>query len=121
MSDREIIAAAVIAARPGLDYLCLGGLRPAADSSGYVTTTQADLTTANSGASLAERVVVVTTHVTCETDGATAPVRGLFGTRTLHGHGAHVAVHARTAPPSGKQEPEIGDGSAPEPTDETAS
>lgn len=121
VSDREIMAEAVIAARPGLDYLCLGGPRPAADSSGYVTTAQADLTAANSGTSLAERVLVVTTHVTCETDGATAPVRGLFGTRTLHGHGAHIAVRPRMVPSHDEQEPENVDDSTPDSTDETAS
>lgn len=111
-SDREIMAEAVIAARPGLGYLCLGGPQPAPGTPGYVTTAQADLAAADSGTSLTERVLVVTTHVTCETDGATAPVRGLFGTRTLHGHGAHVAVHPRTAVP-----PDNDDSPTPDPDD----
>ncbi|WP_420439522.1 hypothetical protein [Candidatus Poriferisodalis sp.] len=93
-SEREIIAETVIASRPGLDYLCQAGPQPPAGSAGYVTTAQAELSAADSDTDAVQQVLVVTTHVTCETDGATAPVRGLFGTRTLHGHGAHVAVTA---------------------------
>ena len=89
---RELMAEAVIGARPGLDYLCLGDPGPAPGRAGLVTETAAEVTAAQSAAGVAQRVLIVTTHVTCHTDGATAPVRGLFGTRTLHGHGAHVAV-----------------------------
>ncbi|MCY4518671.1 MAG: hypothetical protein OXB99_15690 [Acidimicrobiaceae bacterium] len=89
---RELMAEAVIGARPGLDYLCLGDPGPAPGRAGLVTETATEVTAAQSAAGVAQRVLIVTTHVTCHTDGATAPVRGLFGTRTLHGHGAHVAV-----------------------------
>ena len=91
---REHMAEAVIGARPGLDYLCLNGPRPAPGRAGFVTETAAELDAGQSAAGAAQRVLIVTTHVTCETDGAAAPVRGLFGTRTMHGHGAHVAVFA---------------------------
>lgn len=104
---REATAEAVISSRPGLDYLCLGGPQPAAGTAGYVTAAEADLSGPDSSAELAGRVLVVTAHVTCETDGAIAPVRGLFGTRTLHGHGAHVAAFARTTPlPQSGPDPE---------------
>lgn len=91
---REAVAAAVIASRPGLDYLCVGGPQPAPGSTRYLTTAEADLTKADPSVGLAAQALVVTAHLTCHTDGATAPVRGLFGTRTLHGHGAHVALFA---------------------------
>lgn len=100
---RELMAEAVLGARPGLDYLCLDGPRSAPGRTRFVTATAADLTTGRSTAGTAQRVQVVTTHVTCQTDGATAPVRGLFGTRTLHGHGTHVAVLARTPTPDNNE------------------
>ncbi|WP_420624156.1 hypothetical protein [Candidatus Poriferisodalis sp.] len=99
---RELIAEAVLGARPGLDYLCLDGPRPAPGRAGFVTEATADLAGQQSAAGVTRRVLVVATHVTCETDGATAPVRGLFGTRTLHGHGAHVAVFTQAPNPDGK-------------------
>ena len=97
--SRELMAQAVIGARPGLDYLCLGDPGPAPGRAGLVTETAAEVTAAQSAAGIAQRVLIVTTHVTCHTDGATAPVRGLFGTHTLHGHGAHVAVLAHPPEP----------------------
>ena len=96
---RELMAEAVIGARPGLDYLCVGDPGPAPGRAGLVTETAAEVTAAQSAAGIAQRVLIVTTHLTCHTDGATAPVRGLFGTRTLHGHGAHVAVLAHPPEP----------------------
>lgn len=99
---RELMAEAVLGTRPGLDYLCLGDPRPAPGRAGFVTETAADLTVGESPDGVAERVLIVTTHVTCETDGATAPVRGLFGTRTVHGYGAHVAVFSRSTDSEGK-------------------
>lgn len=109
--SRELMAEAVLGTRPGLDYLCLGDPQPAPGRAGFVTEAAADLTAGESADDAAQRVLVVTTHVTCETDGATAPVRGLFGTRTVHGHGAHVAVIAQ-APETEGQTPD-------EPEDET--
>lgn len=96
---RELMAEAVIGARPGLDYLCLDGPGPAPGRTRLVTEAAAEVTAAQSAAAVAQRVLIVTTHVTCLTDGATAPAHGLFGTRTLHGHGAHVAVLAHPPEP----------------------
>lgn len=93
-ASRELMAEAVLGARPGLDHLCLGGPQPPHGRTGIVTHTQADLSGAGPAPSHVRRLAVTATHVTCETDGAIAPVRGLFGTRTLHGHGTHVAVFA---------------------------
>ena len=107
---RELMAEAVLGTRPGLDYLCLSGPQPAFGRAGFVAETAADLTAGQSATGAAGRVLIVTTHVTCETDGATAPVRGLFGTRTLHGHGAHVAVLAQAPEPDGDAPGESEDG-----------
>ncbi len=110
---RETVAAAVIASRPGLDYLCVGGPQPAAGSLRYLTTAEADLSKADPSVGLAAQALVVTAHLTCHTDGATAPVRGLFGTRTLHGHGAHVALLAAV---SQQTDPLPDTGANPDPT-----
>lgn len=98
-SHREHMAQAVLDARPGLDYLCLDGPQPPPDRFGLVAETTADLSPGEAADSTAQRLLIVTTHVTCRTDGATAPIRGLFGTRTHHGHGAHVAVLAQPTKP----------------------
>ncbi|WP_420608941.1 hypothetical protein [Candidatus Poriferisodalis sp.] len=98
---RELMAATVLGARPGLDYLCADGPRPARGAAGFVTAAHVDLKQPSSAAEHAERVEIVTTHVTCEADGATAPVRGLFGTRTAHGYGAHVLVRTGAPEPTG--------------------
>ncbi len=96
---RELMAQAVIGTRPGLDYLCLDEPGPAPRRTRIVTETAAQVTAAQSATGIAQRVLIVTTHLTCLTDGATAPAHGLFGTRTLHGHGAHVAVIAHPPEP----------------------
>ena len=96
---RELAAEAVLGTRPGLDLLCANGPRPAPGTAGFVTEAHVDLEQARSAAEHAQRVLVVTTHVTCEADGAVAPIRGLFASRTVHGHGAHVIVRAGTPAP----------------------
>ena len=118
---REHMAQAVIGARPGLDYLCLDEPGPAPGRTGLVTEAAAEVTAAQSATGVARRVLIVTTHVTCLTDGATAPVAGLFGTRTLHGHGAHVAVlaHPHTnAPDDPGDSGDSGDSGDEQPGDE---
>ena len=106
---RELAAEAVLGTRPGLDHLCANGPRPAPGTAGFVTEAHVDLEQARSAAEHAQRVLVVTTHVTCEADGAVAPIRGLFGSRTVHGHGAHVLVHTGTPEPGGNTPGDLGD------------
>ncbi|WP_419855377.1 hypothetical protein [Candidatus Poriferisodalis sp.] len=106
---RELTAAAVLNARPGLDYLCLSGPQPAPGATGFVTEAHVDLKQPSSAAEHAERVEIVTTHVTCEADGAVAPIRGLFASRTVHGHGAHVIVHTGAPEPVGKTPDDLGE------------
>ena len=106
---RELTAAAVLSARPGLDYLCLSGPQPAPGAAGFVTEAHVDLEQPSSAAKHAERAEIVTTHVTCETDGAVAPIRGLFASRTVHGHGAHVIVHTGAPEPVGEIPDDLGE------------
>ncbi len=87
---RELMAEAVLSSRPGLDHLCLRGPQPAS-SSGFVTEVSTDLPVAGS-TDLIRPARVVDVHLTCETDGAVAPMRGLFPTVTVHGRAAHVVV-----------------------------
>ena len=81
----EAVAAEVLSSRPGLSDLCIGGPRPlpsvgtAAADEGLVT--------------LQGPVVVVA--VACDTDGAVAPLRGLFPTVQFQGHATYVAPAAR--------------------------
>lgn len=106
---RELTAAAVLSARPGLDYLCLNGPRPAHGAAGFVTAAHVDLKQPSSATEHAERVEIVTTHVTCDADGAVAPIRGLFGSRTVHGHGAHVIVRTGAPEPAGNTPDDLGE------------
>ncbi len=83
---RQLTAEAVIAARPSLERLCIGGPQPAGSHGQWSTHTA---TPDNAAA-------VVTVHIACTTDGAATPVRGLFGTRTVHGHGTHITTAPTT-------------------------
>ena len=103
-SDRDALVADMLAARPGLQFLCIGGLRPAADpDSGaeaeFVQENWLDFDPASGAQS--GGVGVLGVRFTCETDGAVAPLRGLFPTVTFHGQASEVVV--RRAPP-----PDIG-------------
>ena len=96
---RELAAEAVIASRPTLERLCAGGPRPARADGRWTTHTAADIAgpqAADAAASTSVRLV--TAHVACTADGATAPIRGLFGARTVHGHGTHLAATTATIP-----------------------
>lgn len=77
---RQLTAEAVITARPSLERLCTAGPQPADPHGRW-----ADYTAAPDNAA-----AVVTAHIACTTDGAATPIRGLFGTRTVHGHGTHI-------------------------------
>ena len=105
---RQLAAETVIATRPSLERLCAGGPRPGAPHGRWTTHTTAPDTPDGD-----TTVHVTTAHVTCTADGAAAPLRGLFGTSTVHGHGTHIkaAAAADTSPPQPPQltEPETGD------------
>ena len=86
--DREALVEDMLEARPGLGFLCIGGPRPNAGD--------------GSGGFLSERWVefepgrevggvgVLGVQFLCESDGAVAPLRGVFPTVTFHGQAAEV-------------------------------
>ncbi|WP_419856051.1 hypothetical protein [Candidatus Poriferisodalis sp.] len=91
--QREYMAEAVVASRPGLDYLCLGGPRPEGDR-GFVTETDASFAGAPAPTGFAHSARVIEVHFVCETDGAVAPLRGLFPTVTMRGRASELTVFA---------------------------
>ena len=103
--DREALVEDVLGARPGLEFLCVGGLRPdAPPDSGtgpeeFVREHWLDFEP-GSGARTGG-VGVLGVQFSCETDGAVAPLRGLFPTVTFHGQASEIVL--REPPP-----PDIG-------------
>ncbi|WP_420626954.1 hypothetical protein [Candidatus Poriferisodalis sp.] len=92
-AQRELMVETVLASRPGLDYLCLGGPKPAGDgTAGFVTETGIDFAASPNPGGFARSARVIEVHFDCETDGAVAPVRGLFPTVTMRGRSSHVTV-----------------------------
>ena len=90
---REYMAEAVLASRPGLDSLCFGGPTPDGDA-GFVTETDISFAGAPAATGFANGARVIEVHFHCETDGAVAPLRGLFPTVTMHGRASEVTVFA---------------------------
>ena len=95
---REALVEDMLDARPGLGFLCIGGPRPNAGD--------------GSGGFLSERWVefepgrevggvgVLGVRFLCESDGAVAPLRGVFPTVTFHGQAAEV-VQREPSPSTG--------------------
>ena len=103
-SDRDALVAELLASRPGLQFLCIGGLQPAAPADGgagapdeFVQEHWLDFEASEDVSS--GGVGVLGVRFACETDGAVAPLRGLFPTVTFHGQAAEVVV--RRPPPPG--------------------
>ena len=103
-SDRDALVAELLASRPGLQFLCIGGLQPAAPADGgagapdeFVQEHWLDFEASEDVSS--GGVGVLGVRFSCETDGAVAPLRGLFPTVTFHGQAAEVVV--RRPPPPG--------------------
>lgn len=96
--DRESVAEEVLRARPGLDFLCIGGIRPGADPdrpgepSGFVAERWLRFDQPADAKPESGGVGVVIVEFACETDGAVAPLRGLFPTVTFHGQASEVVV-----------------------------
>ena len=101
--DRDALVADILAARPGLQFLCIGGLQPAADPDRLGSTdpefVQENWLEFEPAAGVSSGGVgVLGVRFTCETDGAVAPLRGLFPTVTFHGQASEVVVR-RPPPP----------------------
>ena len=98
--DRECedLVADVVSARPGLDFLCIGGARPIGDDPlvdsrwfhfGFDTPVLDPVTGDPSEAS---GVGLFGVRFECETDGAVAPLQGVFPTVTFRGQAVEVAI-----------------------------
>ncbi len=92
------LVAAVLSARPGLDFLCIDGVRPDSGSDGIVQHRSIRFHPADSTEPDAARefdaggVALFGVQFVCETDGAVAPLRGLLPTVTFHGQAVEVAI-----------------------------
>ena len=91
LEAREAMARDILAARPGLELLCIGGPRPAAGpdgADGFITENWLDFTTDGD----ASGVGLLSVQYSCETDGAVAPLRSTFPTVVFRGQAAEVVV-----------------------------
>lgn len=89
-SEREEVVSQVLSARPNLDFLCIGGVRPAADD-GFVDEAWLERF-ADEVPGRASGVGVIGVRLKCETDGAVAPLRGIFPTVSFYGQAAEVVA-----------------------------
>ena len=89
-SGREALVEDVLEARPGLGFLCIGGPRPDAGgaSGGFLSEHWLKFEPGRDTGG----VGVLGVQFLCETDGAVAPLRGLFPTVTFHGQASEVVV-----------------------------
>lgn len=91
-SKREAVVSQVLSARPNLDFLCIGGVRPAAlDDDGFVDEAWLERF-ADEFPGRASGVGAIGVRLKCETDGAVAPLRGIFPTVSFHGQAAEVVA-----------------------------
>ena len=86
--DREALVEDMLDARPGLGFLCIGGPRPNAGdgSEGFLSERWVEFEPGREVGG----VGVLGVQFLCESDGAVAPLRGLFPTVTFHGQAAEV-------------------------------
>ena len=89
----EDLVGDVLSTRPGLDFLCIGGARPEGPD-GLVQHRWMRFEAAAAGVPRPEAAGVGLFGVAfaCETDGAVAPLRGVFPTVTFRGRGSEVAI-----------------------------
>ena len=91
-SEREEVVSQVLSARPNLDFLCIGGVRPAAlDDDGFVDEAWLERF-ADEFPGRASGVGAIGVRLKCETDGAVAPLRGIFPTVSFYGQAAEVVA-----------------------------
>ncbi|MCY3618169.1 MAG: hypothetical protein OXG66_10880 [Acidimicrobiaceae bacterium] len=106
--DRDALAADMLRARPGLEFLCVGGLRPDAApdrSGGPEFVSEHWLEFDPNPAVRTGGVGVLGVRFLCESDGAVAPLRGLFPTVTFHGQASEVVVRQPPPPYIGFESP----------------
>ena len=89
----EDLVDGIVSARPGLGFLCVGGVRPGPDRERMVDQRWVSLAVGEQpppGEISAAGLFGVSFQ--CETDGAVAPLRGLFPTVTFLGQASEVAM-----------------------------
>ena len=89
----EDLVDGIVSARPGLGFLCVGGVRPGPDRERMVDQEWVSLAVGEQpppGEISAAGLFGVSFQ--CETDGAVAPLRGLFPTVTFLGQASEVAM-----------------------------
>ncbi|WP_419864208.1 Calx-beta domain-containing protein [Candidatus Poriferisodalis sp.] len=89
--DREAVVRDVLESRPGLEHLCIGGVRPAAAPGGEGQFVHEQWLEFEPGRRTAG-VGVLDVRFECETDGAVAPMRGLLSTVAVQGQAAEVVL-----------------------------
>ncbi len=100
--DRDVLVEEMLEARPGLEFLCVGGLRPGApadDGGGsheFVQEEWVEFEPASGSSS--GGVGVLGVQFGCRSDGAMAPLRGLFPTVDFTGQASEVIIR-RPPPP----------------------
>ena len=96
--DREALVEDMLEARPGLGFLCIGGPRPNAGdgSEGFLSEEWVEFEPGREVGG----VGVLGVRFLCESDGAVAPLRGVFPTVTFHGQAAEV-VQRESSPSTG--------------------
>ncbi len=96
-AQREAVVAQVLSARPSLDFLCIGGVRPAAlenadgNDGGFVDEAWLE----RFDRELPGRTIgvgVLGVRLACDTDGAVAPLRGLLPRVSFYGQAAEVVA-----------------------------
>ena len=93
-AGRERVAEKVLEARPGLELLCPGGMRPARER--YVSESSMYFDPSDGGS--VGGVGVLSVGVECDADGAVAPLLGLFPAVTVQGWASEAV---RLSPPVG--------------------
>ncbi|WP_419847688.1 Calx-beta domain-containing protein [Candidatus Poriferisocius sp.] len=114
--ERNQVVADVLSARPGLGFLCIGGPRPAALDDDEKFVDEAWLESFDPEVRGATRGVgAVGVRFECETDGAVAPLRGLFPTVSFFGQAAEVvAIPPRPILEVGESSEDEGDAGDPD-------
>ena len=90
-AERERVVEQVLSARPGLDFLCIGGARGrdyASDEDGFVDEEWVTFEPEVPGGS--PRVGVIGVSLECVTDGAVGPTRHIFPTVSFSGHATEI-------------------------------
>lgn len=109
-AGRERVAEKVLEARPGLELLCRGGVRPVGER--YVS--ESSMYFDPSGGGSVGGVGVLSVEVECDADGAVAPLQGLFPAVTVQGRASEVVRLSSPVDPSGLPRLEVDDARASE-------